>query len=115
MEDKVMLDYTKLTPYPNKPLIVRTKWGLRKAILLYERWYYGYKLTDCTHPLQNCHLSQSHIIEWRYENDEDMDALLFHENTWWKEYQRKESEKILTLVKLTWFDKLRIFLKTKLR
>lgn len=43
----------------------QTEWGIRKAISE-DKLFFGYRFTDCTHPLQNCYLSSFSIEGWRY-------------------------------------------------
>jgi hypothetical protein len=98
-----MIDYKKYIPEMNLPIIVKTSWGEeRKAV--FDPYFAGYRLTDCIHPMQNCHLAPHDIIEWRYEDEQYMNECRFIENTL---ERRKTADKILENVKITWWDKLK--------
>ena len=101
-----MIDYKKYIPEMNLPIIVKTSWGEeRKAVLdPYFAGFGGYRLTDCIHPMQNCHLAPHDIIEWRYEDEQYMNECRFIKNTL---ERRKTADKILENVKITWWDKLK--------
>lgn len=50
--------------------IVLTPIGERQAIGDPNN-FFGYTLTDCTHPLQNTHLGIDKILAWRFVRSED--------------------------------------------
>lgn len=72
--------------------------------------------TDCTHPMQNMYCSTYDIIEWRYEDCEYMNKLLFVRNTY---QMQKEADEIIASIKetvtpISILHKIKnIFIKTK--
>ncbi len=104
----IYLDINKYLPEYDLDLIVKTRWGIRKAIRLST---YGiYKFTDCTHPMQNCHLSPYDILGWTYLDRQNMVDLKFTVN----KFQHKvNGDEILNSItnKGNVFNKLSAFIK----
>lgn len=60
-------------PEVGRTIIVDTSWG-EKRRAVYDPYYTswgGYRLVDCTHPMQNCYLCEDDILNWRYGDDEE--------------------------------------------
>lgn len=74
---KNYLEFEKYLPYPNKDIIVKTPNGLRRAKV--DSFWGIIIATDCTHPMQNCNLT-GYAYAWRYEEEDDMNNLLFTVN-----------------------------------
>jgi hypothetical protein len=81
-------------PYPNKPLILKTNYGIREG--MWGIFGLGFMLTDCTHPAMNCHMSLYNVTEWKYVNNEDAENLLFTKNTWMR---KAEADELLRRIK----------------
>ena len=77
-------------PYPYKPVLLKTKYGLRVGFC--GIFGSGFTLTDCTHSLQNAFMSIYDISSWKYINEEDSENLLFTKNTWMR---KSEADEIL--------------------
>lgn len=101
-----MIEYDKYIPHAGIPFVVETSWGEERNAVLDEIMCF-YRLTDCTHPMQNCYLHPNEITRWRYIDEQQMLDCNFSENT----YRRnKESEKIIESIKITWIDRFYFYL-----
>ena len=99
-----MIRYNKYIPEMNLPIVIKTTNGYIREAIDDGFFLGGYRLTDCTHPMQNCFLSSSDIEEWEYKDKRYMEECRFIENTY---ARRKEADKIIDGVKITWLDKLK--------
>lgn len=77
-------------------IIVKTPWGIRRAIHSVQPWGPRYVFTDCTHPMQNVCLSQYDIQGWRFARAEDTANVRLKQNHW---QLQKDGEQILSKVK----------------
>ncbi len=64
------IDHKKYRPHVDVPFLVKTGWGEVREAIFYRNGM-GYVLTDCTHPLQNCHLGDHDILGWKFKNIQD--------------------------------------------
>lgn len=78
LAERVYLDINKYLPEYDLSLIVKTTWGAREAIRLSCSG--NYRFTDCTNPMQNCHLSPYDILGWTYLDRQNMIDLKFTVN-----------------------------------
>lgn len=78
LNEIVWMDIKKYIPECELQLIVSTPLGIRKCKRM--SFYVFYMLTDCTHPMQNCHLSEYDILGWYYEDEQNMIDLRFTVN-----------------------------------
>lgn len=89
------LEYKKFVPHMNMEFYVITTNGKERRAIS-TGYGIGYTFTDCTHPLQNCHLSIDDVVCWKYVNIEHLINGHYSVN----HYQRqKEGEVILRSVK----------------
>ncbi|HMG15869.1 MAG TPA: hypothetical protein VK590_10495 [Saprospiraceae bacterium] len=111
-KERVIIDFNKLEPYANLMIIAHTKYGIRKVMFVINDYVFGiYKYMDCDHPQQNCLCSRYDIISWTYEDESNMEKLLFRENFYTKkieeEKRRAEADIILASIKPTLIDKIK--------
>ena len=72
-------------PQNERPVKLKTKHGNREAVLGRFFTMGGFYLTDCTHPVQNCHMSIFDVISWKYKNKEDFEDYPPIKNTWMRQ------------------------------
>src|ERR1700748_3696160 len=92
------MEWISLKKYvPNKgvPIKVKTSWGEIREAVSCEYFGNAYRLTDCTHPLQNCYLHPTNIVGWRFKNVVDVHNLSMAINHYERE---KEGEEIINTV-----------------
>jgi hypothetical protein len=96
------IELKKFIPHYDKELYVVTPWGVRTAI--FNRGAFGFRLTDCTHPMQNAYLADHFVCAWTYKNEIDRASIL--DLVYPNHYERqKEGSQILASVKITKWDK----------
>lgn len=58
-------DAKKFLPYPDLPIRMYTRFGIRKGFYSYMSPMGMYYATDCTHPYQNCNMNGC-VEQWEY-------------------------------------------------
>lgn len=98
------IDFKEFIPYPDVELVLNTNYGMRYGYFDYMTWMF--RLTDCNHPLQNSVMATNDVLGWKYRKNAERypPVINLHE-------RRLMADAILSTVKLTFWDKLKIKLK----
>lgn len=83
------VDWNKFTPDYDVPLILQTKYGIRKAVYHSRTLFPALWATDCTHPMQNMNMMGC-VISWKYEDDHYAEIGGYHINHWARQTEGEE-------------------------